>query len=291
MTSSLILMTLIALISVGTGVFAGILGIGGGVVLVPLLSNLGLSPIEAAATSSATLLLSASYATWTHYQHQKKHPYESLEEGRLEFKVILGIGIPLLVCAYLSSAYGVHYLSPQSLRWGLSITLGLILFLVLRVHFKAQSVSSSQVPSHSTEKEHQNLKASSSNLHSETSFMDHLTMSGLGLIGGLVAGLLGLGGGTLIVPFQLSFLKIPIKTAVKNSKALVALGALSASIGHYLSNSIQFEYVLITGIGMVIGIRLGILILKKISPYRVRILYLMLLSLIFIRSLYMNILS
>ena len=85
------LMTLVALLSLATGTLAGILGIGGGVILMPLLIWLGLSPIQAAATSSCTILLSSSYGTWIH-SREKRELHASPEEGQLDYSLIVGIG-------------------------------------------------------------------------------------------------------------------------------------------------------------------------------------------------------
>ena len=51
-----------------------------------------------------------------------------------------------------------------------------------------------------------------------------------GLITGLSAGLLGLGGGTVCTPTQQLFLKIPLKRAISNSSALIASMALAGAL-------------------------------------------------------------
>ena len=161
-----------------------------------------------------------------------------------------------------------HLLSPTDLKWGLTGTLGVILVLVLKLHFKPLPPPP---PSSS-------LSTSTDPLgHNSYTKSQVPLMIILGGLGGSIAGFLGLGGGTIIVPFQLLFLKSTIKCAVKNSKALVALGAFSATVGHLLSGHIQFEYVLITGSGMLTGMHIGGHILQKVSPKRIRILYLILL--------------
>ncbi len=51
-----------------------------------------------------------------------------------------------------------------------------------------------------------------------------------GLLSGIPAGLLGLGGGVLLVPAQQLFLKMPLKRAISNSAAAVALITILAAI-------------------------------------------------------------
>jgi len=54
-----------------------------------------------------------------------------------------------------------------------------------------------------------------------------------GLLGGISAGMLGLGGGSIFVPAQQLFLKMPLKRAISNSAATIASVAL---IGAFYKN-------------------------------------------------------
>jgi uncharacterized membrane protein YfcA len=51
-----------------------------------------------------------------------------------------------------------------------------------------------------------------------------------GLLSGIPAGLLGLGGGILLIPAQQLFLRLPLKRAISNSAAAVALTAILAAV-------------------------------------------------------------
>ena len=73
-----------------SGVMAGLLGIGGGVILVPLLVSLGNEPIKATATSSLAIVItsvSGSIQNW--------------RMGYFNLKKILYLGIPALITAQL----------------------------------------------------------------------------------------------------------------------------------------------------------------------------------------------
>jgi uncharacterized membrane protein YfcA len=86
-----------------------------------------------------------------------------------------------------------------------------------------------------------------------------LVLLGFGI--GVITGLLGAGGGFLIIPSLVVFLKLPMKTAVGTSLLLVAINSLFG----FLFSLNQFEYnwtllltfTVLSGIGIFIGSRLA----------------------------------
>jgi uncharacterized membrane protein YfcA len=86
----------------------------------------------------------------------------------------------------------------------------------------------------------------------------------LGLSVGIVTGLLGAGGGFLIIPSLVLFLKLPMKTAVGTSLLIIAINSLFG----FLFSLKQFDYdwsILISfSILAIIGIFIGIRLADKI---------------------------
>ncbi len=85
-----------------------------------------------------------------------------------------------------------------------------------------------------------------------------------GLLSGIPAGLLGLGGGVLFVPAQQLFLKMPLKRAIVNSAAAVALVTILAGVyknitlpqhGIAIMESVKIAVVVIPG--AIVGAFLG----------------------------------
>jgi Domain of unknown function DUF81. len=64
-------------LGIGVGIIAAILGIGGGLVMVPVLNLVGASPLQATATSLVGVFLGATSATLQNYGTGSGDPLES----------------------------------------------------------------------------------------------------------------------------------------------------------------------------------------------------------------------
>lgn len=89
---------LVALIGLAAGLLSGLFGIGGGVVIVPLLIGLaGFSITQAAGTSLAALLLPVgALGAWQYWQ-----------SGAVDLRAALLLAVGLLIGAYLGARLGV----------------------------------------------------------------------------------------------------------------------------------------------------------------------------------------
>src|SRR5208282_5445079 len=77
------------------------------------------------------------------------------------------------------------------------------------------------------------------------------------LTGGFLAGIVGIGGGTLLVPFMIRFLKIPTRPAITTGLALVMLAGFFSLIGR-LEHASSVPWML--GIPLLLGILPGSLL-------------------------------
>lgn len=107
-----------------------------------------------------------------------------------------------------------------------------------------------------------------------------------GLLTGIPAGLLGIGGGTVCVPAQQLFLKMPLKRAISNSAATIASVAL---IGAFYKNltltqhsieiadSLRMAIVVIPG--AIVGAFIGGRLMHKLPSNVVRVVFILLCAL------------
>jgi hypothetical protein len=86
-----------------------------------------------------------------------------------------------------------------------------------------------------------------------------------GLVIGLITGILGAGGGFLIIPALVIFVKLPMKTAIGTSLVIIAINSIFGFL--FSLNQTQLDWkilLLFTGLA-IMGIYLGSLLAEKIS--------------------------
>ena len=86
---------------------------------------------------------------------------------------------------------------------------------------------------------------------------EYVLVAVVGLAVGFIAGLLGVGGGILIVPFMVYVLKFPTKVAAGSSHLIISFSALAGILGHATSHDFDLQLVLLMGIAVLIGGNLG----------------------------------
>ena len=92
----------------------------------------------------------------------------------------------------------------------------------------------------------------------------------LGIFVGFIAGFIGAGGGFIIVPVLIFFLRIPMKKAIGTSLCIIAINSLigfSGNIGHM---PIDWKFLIVVSTICIAGILLGNMVSVKISPARLK---------------------
>lgn len=228
------------------GILAGILGIGGGVLLVPIVVAFGYEAVQAAATSSLAILLTATSGT-----------IQNLRMGLLSPGKVVRLGLPAVITAFLAAD-----LADQIPSYLLLVLFGLLLVLNLYlVGLRKSAVAQAQA-------DPQDLSPETSSAPSRL-----LIWGGTGGSAGFLAGLLGVGGGVIMVPLQILFLHEPIKTAIRTSLGVIVLTALFSCISHALNQNILFSQGIVLGVGGFFGAQLGARFLPRLSEQIVSILF------------------
>lgn len=198
---------ILMLLSIGlvSGFLAGLLGIGGGMMLVPclvfILSKQGV-PGDVAikmaiATAMATILFTSLSSIWAHHRR-----------GAIRWKIALGLMPGVVGGGLLAGAGAFALVKGQALG----------LFFALFVGYSAwRMFQSSSKPTNARQSVHGFL--------------------GLGAVGGCIgflSGLVGAGGGFLSVPYM-TRCSVPIHNAVATSAALGFPIALANVVGYVIS--------------------------------------------------------
>lgn len=233
------------------GILAGLLGIGGGTVLVPILVALGYAPVQAVATSSLAIVItsiSGSIQNW--------------RMGYLNFRRILYLGLPALVTAQI----GV-FLADRLLEWVLLAAFGALLLLnVYLVELRKRIVA----------------RAAAGEAQAKT-WNPAIASVLTGGAAGFLAGLFGVGGGVIMVPLQILLLGESIKRAIQTSLGVIVLTAIAATAGHALNGNVLWLPGFILGLGGLMGAQMSTRLLPKLPDSTVSLLFR---GLLFILSIY-----
>ncbi|MBW4549689.1 MAG: sulfite exporter TauE/SafE family protein [Aphanocapsa sp. GSE-SYN-MK-11-07L] len=222
------------LIGIVTGILSGLLGIGGGLLMVPALTLFGVSLVEATATSLVAVFLSAASGS-----------LQNLRMGDLDKSAALllaGFGI---LTAQVGAWLGDR-LPERTLALGFA---GLLLVTIYMMALKQrlQRRESALPPVQAAPQQ---------------SLLPHT--AGIGILAGLLSGLFGVGGGVVMVPLQMLLLAQPIKIAVRTSLGAIVVIAISGIVQHSLNNNVLWVPGLCLGMGGIVGAQLGTRLLPKL---------------------------
>ncbi|MGY3571714.1 sulfite exporter TauE/SafE family protein [Vibrio paucivorans] len=210
MSELLVLIAYCAMLGSGVGFLAGLLGIGGGLVIVPILSIILLHfdvlpsdqvVVSAIATSLASILFTSTSSAIAHHKNGNV-PWE------LAPWIMTGVALGALVSGFLAALLPEHIIR---IVFAVSVVL---IALKMMIGSKNDSPKERNMPN--------------------KGLLTILTT----ITGGLSA-MIGIGGGALLVPL-LTFFSIDMKKAIGCASACGIVIALFGSIGYITSGSSHF---------------------------------------------------
>ncbi|MFS0731965.1 sulfite exporter TauE/SafE family protein [Microbacterium sp. 1P10UB] len=98
-----------------------------------------------------------------------------------------------------------------------------------------------------------------------------ITCIGVGLLAGLMSGLFGVGGGTVIVPLLVLILGFDQRLAAGTSLAAIVPTATVGVISYAVHGSVAWIPALILAAGAVVGAQIGTWLLPKVSQFALRL--------------------
>ncbi|NES80642.1 MAG: sulfite exporter TauE/SafE family protein [Moorea sp. SIO2B7] len=212
------------------GFLAGLLGIGGGTVLVPILVALGYQPVQAVATSSLAIVItsfSGSLQNW--------------RMGYLDFQRVIYIALPSLITAQI----GVYFADTVSDYILLSAFAMLLIGTIFLTNLRKRLAFREDNPKKQT-------------------INPLIARIGTGSAAGLLAGFFGVGGGVIMVPLQMLLLGENIKVAIQTSLGVIVITSISACVGHAHRGNVLFLEGIMLGIGGLVGAQLSTRYLPKL---------------------------
>lgn len=230
---------LLVFLGILTGIASGVLGIGGGLLMVPILTLLHVSVLEATATSLVGVLMSAVSGS-----------VQNWRSGGLQGSTALGLALGGMAAAQLGAWLGDR-LSEAPLAFGFA-ALQLLAIYLMNVRQRLQNAEGRS---------------------GDASRRLPIAIISIGLLAGLLSGLFGVGGGLVIVPLQMLFLSQPIKQSIRNSLGAIVLISASGLIRHAYQGNVLWIPGACLGIGGIVGAQLGTRVLPKLSDAMVNRLF------------------
>ncbi len=301
---------LVGLLFVGTitGVLAALLGIGGGLLMVPILNVWGATPVQAVATSLVGILLGSTAGS-----------YQNWRMNQLRLSDVLLLAFPAMLTTELGVTVATQ-LPPRLLLFSFA---GLQLLAIYLVNLKKSLVHHQDHHQDQRQDQHQDQhqdqpqhpqsaatpvvpdplpaldpqptdlpsteappndasgerddSAEAWSRYTETVRREMeqrvLQTQAIGLSAGILAGLFGVGGGVIMVPLQMVFLGTEIKDAVRVSLGAIVLIATSAVTRHALAGNVLWGAGIALGLGTFVGAQVGARVLVKLPEQVVGILF------------------
>lgn len=203
------------------GILGGGLGVGGGIILVPLLVFVGLDRHRAHATSLAAIILIACVGAMS---------FGFSGELRLDVGLSIGVG------GVVGSVLGANAMHRMSVR-SLTIVFGVVLLVAgLRMVSGADPLPGAGDLS--------------------TAALVAISI-GIGLVGGFFAGMAGVGGGVVNVPAAVFFIGLAQHEAQGTSLVAIVLTAIAGTWANYRNGRVLPKDGLLAGAGGAVGSLLG----------------------------------
>ena len=246
------------IVGCGIGFLAGLFGVGGGFVMVPILifsyEHSGVSPSVLTHIAIGTSLFVVLFSSLSSSYQQNK-------QRNIDWRVVFVIGFSSALTAFATARVAAA-LSGMHLRVAFAI---IVMAAAIRMLTESEAKAQEKLE-----------------LVSRPSTIG---LVGIGLVAGVVSGLAGIGGGVFTVPMMYYFLKMPLKLAIGTSSAAIFITALFSVIG-FVVNGVgrtdlpawSFGFVdLQRGAALAMGTfllaRVGASVSFKTHPYRLRKLF------------------
>jgi uncharacterized membrane protein YfcA len=267
----LLLMFLVAIVA---GLVGSIVGVGGGILVVPALTIAFGVPIEYAIGASIISTIATSSGSASAYVRDRV--------------ANLRIGMFLEIGSVLGSIVGVIatlYFVKSGLSWMIFVVFGLVLFFSAynvvqnsRLERRGEPIIDSK-PDRLAERLNLRGEYHDKSLHTTVSYVATRVPAGFAVIffAGLLSGLLGVGGGVLKVLGMDTMMRLPFKVSTTTSNFMIGVTAAASTGILYVGGYINVILAAPVALGVVVGSFAGAKVLERSKPASIRALFVLVL--------------
>ena len=231
-------------VGIGVGAFGALVGIGGGMIMVPLFMLTMMTPNgstfdnvqQVIGTSLFGVLLNALSGTWAYIR---------------QHKVMFRAAIPFAL-ATVPGAFMGSYITDFFTGNSFSLIFGSALcILSILMYSKSKS---------------KKANVSAANFSVETAQFNLLLGIALSFVVGFLSSILGIGGGVIHVPMMVFILGFPAHIAVATSTFILMVSSFVGVVSHAALSHIVWIPAIAVGTGAMVGAQIGALLSKKSRP-------------------------
>ena len=265
------------------GILSGIFGVGGGFLMTPLLIMAGIPPTVAAASDSNQIVGASTSGTLAHYRL-----------GNVDFKM----GIVLLIGGVIGGTMGVQIIkilrhlgnADFLIKVTYVLMLGFVGFYMFVESLQALKKDKAGVVAPKKESKYARLV---NQLPWQVNFdksgirLSILMPLVLGTFVGVLAAIMGVGGGFIMVPVMVYLLRMPMHVVVGTSLFQILFTCIDVTIMQaYTNHTVDFILALILLLGSTLGAQFGAKISKRLKGDQLKIFLASLVLLVMVKMLF-----
>jgi uncharacterized membrane protein YfcA len=265
------------------GLLSGIFGVGGGFLMTPLLIMIGIPPTVAAASDSNQIVGASTSGTLAHYRL-----------GNVDFKM----GILLLIGGVAGGTVGVQLIKVLRHMGNADFLIQITYVIMLGfvgIYMFVESLQGLKQTQAVAKKPPQKSRYAAfvKSLPWQTRFeksgieLSILMPLGLGVFVGVLAAIMGVGGGFIMVPVMVYLLRMPMHVVVGTSLFQILFTCVNVTIMQAQSNhTVDFVLALILLIGSTLGAQFGAKISRRLKGDQLKIILASLVLLVMAKMLF-----
>ncbi len=267
------------------GFLSGLFGVGGGFLMTPLLIMVGIPSTVAAASDSNQIVAASTSGSFAHYRL-----------GNVDFKM----GILLIIGGVIGGTVGVQFIkilrAMGNADFVIKITYVVMLGVIGAYMFMESLQSLRKKPVESRRVEAPAKVSLYNRMVQALPYQMHFEKSGvtmspvmpliLGVFVGILAAIMGVGGGFIMVPVMVYMLRMPMHVVVGTSLFQILFTCINVTIMQSASNhTVDMVLAIILLLGSTVGAQFGVKLSKRLKADQLKILLASIVLLVMVQML------
>ena len=280
-------------LGLGVGFLSGLFGVGGGFLLTPLLIMIGIPPTVAAASDSNQIVAASISGTLAHSRR-----------GNVDYKM----GLFLLLGGIIGGTFGVQVIkilrATGSADFVIKITYIVMLAIIGGYMFqeslhnlRTPKIGRKKISKPNENRKGEEKKSVFAGFYSSMPFQTQFSKSGitvsiitpvfLGMIVGILAAVMGVGGGFIMVPIMVYMLRMPMHVVVGTSLFQILVTCINVTFMQaYYNQTVDIILALMLLFGSTIGAQVGAKVSDRLNADQLKIILAVIVLLVMVQMVY-----